>query len=658
METNQSNLTEKAVQTLEFIKIKEQLAERAVSQEAKEQLLTLMPFIDAAVCKEKQRETTEARKLLEAFGTPPLPMMEHIKRALELCKTGVALTAEQLENVATFLFAVRRMQSYLKRGELSNIGVSYYGRSFMEAGELRDQINDAIVNGVVSDHASNELKTIRKQIEKVSNRIKERLEQLLRQKKEYFSDSYVSVRNGHYVLPVKHSYKLQVPGTIIATSSSGSTLFVEPNSVMKLEEDLMTLQISEENEVQKILYTLTAMVEEYNLEITRNMETMTALDVVFAKAKLSIDQKAIEPEVNYDGTIRIVEGRHPLLKAKPVVPLNFSLTKEQKGIVITGPNTGGKTVSLKTVGLLSLMGRSGLHVPAAEGTVFTMQDMVVCDIGDGQSISQNLSTFSSHIKTVVAIVNTITKDSLVLLDELGSGTDPKEGMGIAIAILEKLRTIGCYFVATTHYPEVKDYAEKTEGVINASMAFDRETLSPLYQLKLNEAGESCALYIAKRLGFADDMLDIAKQAAYGTERNQKPDIYYVPMKEKELERKSAIDVRKTELRRQEQRKNKSAKAQSFGIGDSVFVYPKKEIGIVFQTVNEHGEIGVQIKKEKQLVSYKRLKLNVKSTELYPEDYDFSVVFDSVYDRKVHKKMAKGHGEGLEIRHDKDELQYK
>ncbi|MDO5294951.1 MAG: DNA mismatch repair protein MutS [bacterium] len=658
MQNNQSYLIEKADQILGFIELKAQLAERAVSQEAKDQLMALTPYIDAAVCKERQQETTQACKLLESFGTPPLPMMENIKKVLEICETGAALTAEQLENVASFLFAVKRMQSYLKRGELSNIGVSYYGRSFMDAGELRDQINEAIINQKVSDQASSELKTIRKQMEKVSNRIKERLEQVLRQKKEYFSDSYVSIRNGHYVLPVKNSYKQQVPGTVIATSSSGNTLFVEPNSVMKLEEDLAVLQISEENEVQKILYTLTSMVAEYSLEITRNMETMTALDVVFAKAKLSIDQKAIEPEVNYDGTIRIVEGRHPLLKAKPVVPLNFMLTKEQKGIVITGPNTGGKTVSLKTVGLLSLMARSGLHVPAAKGTVFTMQDMVVCDIGDGQSISQNLSTFSAHIKTVVAIVDAITKDSLVLLDELGSGTDPKEGMGIAIAILEKLRMIGCYFVATTHYPEVKDYAEQTAGIINASMAFDRETLSPLYQLKLNEAGESCALYIAKRLGFADDMLDIAKQAAYGNGSKSAEAIHFDPMKESPSERKSAVDVRKKEIKRQEQRKNKSVKAQSFGIGDSVFVYPKKEIGIVFQTANEHGEIGVQIKKEKRLVTYKRLKLNVKASELYPEGYDFSVVFDSVYDRKVHKKMEKGHGEGLEIRHEKDELQYK
>lgn len=647
---NQRELINKTNQILEYTVIKEKLKELAVSSEAKELIEAMEPMVDVYQCREKIEETTGAKQLLESFGTPPLPIMSNIRKVLDICDSDAALTAEQLESVATFLYAVRRMQSYLKRAELSNVGVAYYGRSFLEVEELREQINEAIVNEKVADHASNELKNIRRQMENLSVRIKMKLEQILKQKKDCFADNYVSIRNGHYVLPVRRNDKLKVPGTVIDVSSSGNTLFIEPAAVNKFEDELTLLQISEENEVQRILYMLTGMVAEYKEQILRNMETMTALDVIFAKAKLSMDQKANEPTVDYEGNIIIRQGRHPLLSAEKVVPLDFSLTKEQKGIVITGPNTGGKTVSLKTVGLLSMMARSGLHVPAEKGSVFTMHDMVLCDIGDGQSISQNLSTFSSHIKAVIGIVESITSDSLVLLDELGSGTDPKEGMGIAIAILEKLRSIGCYFVATTHYPEVKDYANRTEGIINASMAFDRETLSPLYRLVMNEAGESCALYIAKRLGMPKDMLAVAKAQAYGTEQT-------TINKEERQQKLSEVEKRKKQIERREKRIESGKKAKEFGIGDSVFVYPKKEIGIVFQTVNEYGEVGVQIKKKKQLVSYKRLKINVKAADLYPEDYDFSVIFDSVSTRKIRHKMEKRNGEGLTIRMDKGELQY-
>ncbi len=647
---NQRELINKTNQILEYTVIKEKLKELAVSSEAKELIEAMEPMVDVNQCREKIEETSGAKQLLESFGTPPLPIMSNIRKVLDICDSDAALTAEQLESVATFLYAVRRMQSYLKRAELSNVGVAYYGRSFLEVEELREQINEAIVNEKVADHASNELKNIRRQMENLSVRIKMKLEQILKQKKDCFADNYVSIRNGHYVLPVRRNDKLKVPGTVIDVSSSGNTLFIEPAAVNKFEDELTLLQISEENEVQRILYMLTGMVAEYKEQILRNMETMTALDVIFAKAKLSMDQKANEPTVDYEGNIIIRQGRHPLLSAEKVVPLDFSLTKEQKGIVITGPNTGGKTVSLKTVGLLSMMARSGLHVPAEKGSVFTMHDMVLCDIGDGQSISQNLSTFSSHIKAVIGIVESITSDSLVLLDELGSGTDPKEGMGIAIAILEKLRSIGCYFVATTHYPEVKDYADRTEGIINASMAFDRETLSPLYRLVMNEAGESCALYIAKRLGMPKDMLAVAKAQAYGTEQT-------TINKEERQQKLSEVEKRKKQIERREKRMESEKKAKEFGIGDSVFVYPKKEIGIVFQTVNEYGEVGVQVKKKKQLIPYKRLKINVKAADLYPEDYDFSVIFDSVSTRKIRHKMEKRNGEGLTIRMDKGELQY-
>ena len=645
------SLVAKTDAILEYTIIKERLAALAISEEAKRELLAITPYIDAKICESKLYETSEARKLIESFGTPPIPQMYQLDEIIQLCDMDVSLTVEQLESVSKFLGSIKRMQSYLQRGEMSQINLAYYGRSFVSIDELRDQINEAIYCGKVDDRASTLLRDLRRKKEAVRNRIKERLEQILKGKKAFFTDSYVSVRNGHYVLPVKKEYKSQVPGTVVDVSGTGSTLFIEPSCVNKLEEELMVLSIQEENEIYRILFTLTSMVVEYKEDLKRNQELMIVLDVIFAKAKLSIDMNAIKPYVGYEGNVIIHEGRHPLLEVEKVVPLEFALSKENKGIVITGPNTGGKTVALKTVGLLSLMARSGLHVPAKEGTEFTMHDIVLCDIGDGQSINQNLSTFSSHIKAVIEIVDSITKDSLVLFDELGSGTDPQEGMGIAIAILEKLRSIGCYFVATTHYPEVKEYASKTEGIINASMAFDRETLSPLYQLKMNEAGESCALYIAQRLGLPEDMLQIAKEAAY----RGKISSQIVSCKEKKSTRVEQIQK---EVKRQEQRKQKKKKTEEFGIGDSVFVFPKKEVGIVFSVANERGEVGVQIKGKKQLISYKRLKVNIKASELYPEDYDFSILFDSVSTRKLRHKMEKRNGEGLEIHYNKDELYYK
>jgi len=307
--------------------------------------------------------------------------------------------------------------------------------------------------------------------------------------------------------------------------------------------------------------------------------------------------------------------------------------------VITGPNTGGKTVALKTIGLLSLMAQSGLHVPADESSVFSLHNQYHCDIGDGQSISENLSTFSSHMKNVIEILRTATEESLVLLDELGSGTDPAEGMGLAVAVLEELCGRGCRFVATTHYPEVKAFAAAREGLQNARMAFDRQNLKPLYRLEVGEAGESCALFIAERLSMPKHVLANAEKAAYNrkvTEEGEIPSFFPAP--------KAAV-VSSPHIVPDIPQKETSTLVQRFNIGDSVFILPQKEIGIVFAKANEMGEGGVQVKKEKKRISHKRLQLHVPASELYPEDYDFSIIFDTVANRKARHMMNKRHVEG-------------
>lgn len=502
---------------LEFSQIKEQLCECAVSTPAKEILKNLSPMLDENECRRKMNETTQARTLLDTYGTPPLSPMKDLDEILLAVEQNSMLYPEQLITVSSFITTCERLIRYLSKAEITNLDLAYYGRSMVDHSEVRTEIINVIRNNTVDDCASNDLKNIRKKQLQINNKIREKLENLLKTKRDYFTEHYVSVRNGHYVLPVKKEYKHQIKGSTLDVSSSGNTCFMEPTVVAELADQLTMLQIEEENEVHKILYLLTGMVEDILPGLRMNIDAMISLDVAFSKAKYSLDLNAHAVTLTTEPLIKISNGRHPLLQANTCVPLNFELSEGIRGVIITGPNTGGKTVTLKTVGLLTMMAQSGLHIPAEESSIISLHDAILCDIGDGQSISENLSTFSSHITHIISILKNTTRDSLVLLDELGSGTDPAEGMGISIAILEELRQKQCLFVATTHYPEVKEYAANLPGIINARMTFNRETLSPKYQLEIGEAGESCALYIAKRLGFPEHMLELAKACAY---RNQ------------------------------------------------------------------------------------------------------------------------------------------
>lgn len=648
-------MVEKSMITLEFDKIKNMLCKNAVSEEAALKLAGLEPSLNEAEVREKINETTQARKLLDSMGHPPLASMKDIGIILELAHKGAMLQPEQLNNINMFINACKRMKSYLKRAEAVEISLASYGASINELGGLANEIQLAIRNNQVDDNASAELKGIRRQMERINSDIKSKLESMLRGKKEYFTEGFVSIRNGHYVLPVKKEYKHIVSGSVLDISSSGSTYFIEPAAVARLKDELDLLEIAESNEVRRILYELSALVADNAQAIRTNMEIMASLDFAFAKAKLSIDLKAVPANINTNRKIVINNGRHPLLKQDECVPLNIQIGDGIRGIVITGPNTGGKTVALKTVGLLQLMAQSGLHIPCQSADL-CMNNAVLCDIGDGQSITENLSTFSSHITNIINILNQSNNESLILLDELGSGTDPAEGMGIAIAVLEELRKKGCLFIVTTHYPEVKEYAARTEGLINASMAFDRESLMPLYRLEIGKAGDSCALYIAKRLGMPAHILKRAYAEAYfGTRKEVKS----IPEKDlfKDLPVTDSDQKSKPHppavIQKQTQPKHINTGGECFNIGDCVMVYPEKKLGIVFSKVNNKGQVGVQIQKKKIYINHKRLKLKVPAAELYPENYDFSIIFDSVANRKARKKMNKGHQPGLQIVYEDD-----
>ena len=333
-------------------------------------------------------------------------------------------------------------------------------------------------------------------------------------------------------------------------------------------------------------------------------------------------------------------ARHPLLNQDSAVPLDFEAGGKTSGVVITGPNTGGKTVALKTVGLLSLMAQSGLHVPADKVSSFSMHNLILCDIGDGQSIAENLSTFSSHMKNIIEILQQANKESLILLDELGSGTDPAEGMGLAMAVLDELCAKGCLFAVTTHYPEIKEYAANKPGLVNARMAFDKESLMPLYRLEIGEAGESCALYIAERLGMPWKMLKRAHEAAYGNSGEERwlEAAQSIPAAAKTVTAPRIV-------KQKDPKPETQSRSGQFNIGDSVIVYPQKEIGIVYARSDEKGEIGVQVKGQKKRVNHRRIKLQVAASELYPEDYDFSIIFDSVENRKARRILERRHEEG-------------
>ena len=376
---------------------------------------------------------------------------------------------------------------------------------------------------------------------------------------------------------------------------------------------------------------------------------MEKLDFIFSKGRLSLEYDGVEPVYCRERRMVIREGRHPLIDRKGCVPLSLEMGGGVRGIVITGPNTGGKTVAIKTAALVALMGQCGLHVPCREA-LLSMSSNFLCDIGDGQNLSENLSTFSAHIANVLDILERVNEDSLVVMDELGSGTDPAEGMGIAIAILEELRKSGAIFLVTTHYPEVKAYAERTEGVINARMTFDKESLLPLYQLVPGEAGESCALYIARKMGMPKAMLRTAVQAAYGENGGRETDRKEAVYGEmdfsgavKTLKRKSTPGIRRGKAggKRQEA-------AEKFAVGDSVVVYPDRKIGIVCEKANEKGVLRVQLADRKIWVNHKRVKLKVAASELYPDDYDFSIVFDTVENRKMRHDMERKYVEHGEI----------
>lgn len=634
---------------IEFDKIKEIWGGFALTKSAKMKISGMKPFLSESELLVRLKETTESRLLLEKEGNPPLISLNDVREFLVTAEKEGILSAEQLTAISSSLVAVKRLKDYLQRCKRYEVSLAYYDENLEDLKEIRTEIEGKIRNGRVDDFASRKLKSLRSEIERIENKMREKASAVIRANKKYLSDGFSTVKNGHICIPVKKEYKQKVDGTVVEQSSTGSTLFVEPYSVGKYYDELQSLQMEEENEVRRILYELTDRVAQKSHVFESNMKMMEKLDFIFSKGRMSLEMNGIEPEMNTERYMFLADARHPLMKKEVCKPIQFQIGNGIRGVVITGPNTGGKTVTLKTIALNCMMAQCGLHVACREAKI-CMNSNFLCDIGDGQNLSENLSTFSAHIKNVLSILENVNQESLVIMDELGSGTDPTEGMGIAVAILEELKKSGALFLVTTHYPEVKDYAEREENIVNARMTFDQYTLKPLYQLIIGESGQSCAFYIARQLGMPEQMLERAALEAYGeNSRGSVANTVFregrqikTELQETQQPARSVTGHRAsgTKVRKKKPVSSNQKKANRFRLGDSVTVYPEKRIGIVCQTADERGVLRVQLPDKKIWINHKRLKLLVAAEELYPENYDFSIIFDTAKNRKLRHQMEK------------------
>ncbi len=508
-------MNEKVLRTMEYDKILNKLSAHAATSMGKAAAARLAPASDFEEVKRRLQATDEAVRVERIKGNVPFGGIRDITPAVKRASIGGLLNAAELLDMANTAAGARRLKRFLASVHEDHPIELLYGitERISEHKQLEALITSCIdEHAEVKDSASPELGRIRHELRTGESRIRDRLEQMIRTPsiQKMLQDNLITIRGDRYVIPVKQEYRGSFGGIVHDQSASGATLFIEPESIVGMNNRLRELKLKEEQEIEKILRRLTAAVAEAAEPLLSSIEAVAELDFIFAKAGLAREMKAVIPIMNDRGYIKLKKARHPLIPAADVVPIDVDLGNSYTAIIITGPNTGGKTVSLKTIGLLSLMAMSGLFVPAEDGSQLCVFDGIYADIGDEQSIEQNLSTFSSHMTNIIGILRQITPKSLVLLDELGAGTDPAEGSALAIAILEHIHRMGCRMVATTHYPELKAYAYDRKGVMNASMEFDIRTLRPTYRLLVGVPGRSNAFAIAERLGLPRDIIEHAK----------------------------------------------------------------------------------------------------------------------------------------------------
>jgi len=617
-------VNERVLRTLEYDKILEQLEGYAASSLAIESIRALRPHNDIDEVKAAQSATREGVTVLRLKGSVPLGGIHDVRPLAKRAKIGGMLSAKDLLDLANTISGGRKLKNFLldlceeeSLPILKNLAEQIEGLKPLES-QIVSCISDI---GEVLDGATDALRKIRQEIRNLESGIKQKLEQMIRSSsyQKMIQESVVTIRNDRYVIPVKQEYRSAFGGLVHDQSASGATLFIEPQAVVQLNNQLREAKLKEEREIEKILRQLSGEVALAADVILLNVEILKELDFIFAKAKYAYAIRATEPILNDERRILLKKGRHPLIPFEEVVPIDVELGGNYTMLMITGPNTGGKTVTLKTIGLITLMAQSGLHIPCNEESEIAVFDEVFADIGDEQSIEQSLSTFSSHMTNIISILHQMNHNSLILLDELGAGTDPTEGAALAMAILDQMHRIGARVVATTHYSELKAYAYNRPGVINASVEFDVETLSPTYRLLIGVPGRSNAFAIASRLGLDEAIIEKAKQ--YVNQESKQVENMIASLeenrKEAEEDRRLAEEYRRevelirkeleAERRRFEQMKDKLMEKASAEAAQAVKKAREEAEQIIAELRQMAEEEGARIKEHKLIEAKKRLE---------------------------------------------------
>ncbi len=613
---------------LQYNELKQLVKSYCVSGLGKQLLDKLTPSSNLKVVHNRLHETTEARAILDAEGHIPFLGVSNIDNTLKNLDKGIILDPSDLISVADFLRGCRKIKKFMLDKEFFAPVLASYAVSMSEFKSVEEEINFSIKANRVDSAASRDLKRIRSSIETTEEKIKERLTKFLNNSanKMYIQEFFISKKDDRYTIPIKASFKNQVPGTVIEISSKGSTVFIEPNTVAKLNGELAVLKAEEAMEEYQLLATLSGLLLEHIHAININMELISQYDMVFAKAKFSKQIGGVEPTLNDHGYIKLVNCTHPLLIGE-AVPLNFDIGKDYRSLIITGPNAGGKTVVLKTIGLLTLAAMSGFHIKADKGTELAVFQHIFVDIGDNQSIENALSTFSSHMKNLSEIMRASNNNTLLLFDEIGSGTEPNEGAALAIAILEEFYHMGCITVATTHYGEIKRFSEMHHDFMNAAMRFNSETLEPTYKLMIGTSGDSNALWISRKMNVRETVLQRAKE--------------YMENKDYHLQRVHEDKIRKPKIVKEQKHEN-----YAFEKGDRVKLLEHDDFGIVYKEMDNTYNIVVFYQGNFMEVNMKRLALEVPAKELYPEGYDLNTLFVDYKDRKLQHDIERGSKKAL------------
>lgn len=580
-ETIMTELFEKSIHTLELPQVLELLAHQAVSEGAKERCLALRPSVHEEEVLRLLEETTAARDMMDVHGNPAISNLKPVAAILQRASLGGSLNNKELLTVARVLRTAREVSAYSGFGEKATVLDPLF-RSLTANSILENQISGAILSEEeIADNASPALADIRRHIRAASGKARDVLQKLISSPSaKYLQEAIITIRNGRFVVPVKSEHKGSVPGLVHDVSATGSTFFVEPMAAVQANNELRELLSKEEKEIARILAVLSAACADEKDDILLNYDLLLQLDVIFARGKLSYAMRAMCPRLVNDGSFRFNKARHPLLDQKKAVPITIYLGQSFDTLVITGPNTGGKTVTLKTAGLLTLMAQCGLHIPVEDDSSFSIFNEVLADIGDEQSIEQSLSTFSSHITNIVKILDEADDRTLFLIDELGAGTDPIEGAALAVAIIEEARSIGAKVCATTHYAELKIYAMITAGVENASCEFNVETLQPTYRLLIGIPGKSNAFAISRRLGLAEHIIDNAGK------RINSQDVQFEDVLTQLEQQRQQMEAEKQEARRLRRKMEQDAAAME----ESRRIIDEERSKVVDKAKNEARQI--------------------------------------------------------------------